>query len=152
MLVPIPGGSIELRDARSGSARTVELLPFALGRTQVTRAAWLAVMDDAGTPPPPVNVRAHPVTWFDAIAWCNRASALAGLTPAYSLDGREVGWDVSADGYRLPTEAELEWAVRAGTVTPVHGPLAGIAWTALDEVRGPSRLPGRQQTPLACST
>lgn len=106
-LAPIPGGSIELRDARSGSARTVELLRFALGRTQVTRAAWLAVMDDAGTPPPPANVPVHPVTWFDAIAWCNRASALAGLTPAYSVDGREVGWDVGDDGYRLPKEGRV---------------------------------------------
>lgn len=136
-LVAIPAGRIELRDARSGSSREVTLHPFEIGQTQVAWADWGAVFDAAGAPGSSLNVPAHPVTWFDAVRWCNGASSTAGFKPAYQLRGREVIWDVSADGFRLPTEAEWEWACRAGTSGPTFGALSDIAWTAADQVAGP---------------
>lgn len=122
-LRPVPGGTIVLRDARTGSTREARLQPFALASTPVTVAGGDAPM--------------HPVTWFEAVRWCNRASLADGLTPAYLTADGDVTWDVSSDGYRLPTEAEWEWACRAGTTAPAYGPLAEIAWTAADEVGGP---------------
>ncbi|MBM4165120.1 MAG: formylglycine-generating enzyme family protein [Lentisphaerae bacterium] len=136
----IPAGVFEMGDALAEGetdevpVHTVYTDALYMDQAEVSKALWLEVRDWSKTNDYDLylsqgdgradNQPVHTVTWYEAVAWCNARSEREGLTPCYYTSGGAVfrvtlsasyaACDWSANGYRLPTEAEWERAARGG--------------------------------------
>lgn len=125
---------------------------YAIGRTEVTQAQWVAVMGENPSAHRGDRRPVENVSWLDAIEFANAASRLANLEPCYLItgagDAREVVWTegINCSGYRLPTEHEWELAGRADTAFRFAGSdnLDDVAWhrgnSAIDDVHQTSEV------------
>jgi hypothetical protein len=125
-LVPIPAGTFLMGSPASDRGVTSDerpqhrvriTHPFLMGAYPVTQREYQQVM---GTNPSHFRdddrLPVESVSWFDAVNFCNRLSEIEGFEPHYEIDGERVS-SRGGLGYRLPTEAEWEFACRAGTTT-----------------------------------
>ncbi len=131
-MVRVPGGFFQsMGDVMGDDEENDEKLhndnlsSYEIGRYEVTFAQYDAFCESTGRDKPDDegwgrgNRPVINVSWFDAVAYCNWLSEQQGYEPVYELEGEEmvnVNWNDTwnTKGYRLPTEAEWEYAARGG--------------------------------------
>ncbi|MDR1931631.1 MAG: SUMF1/EgtB/PvdO family nonheme iron enzyme [Spirochaetales bacterium] len=96
----------------------VNVSGFFMGKYEVTQREYAALMRANPSGFRGDNKPVEKVSWLDAVRYCNERSRREGLAPAYTVNGSAVTWNRAANGYRLPTEAEWEYACRAGGAGP----------------------------------
>jgi sulfatase modifying factor 1 len=143
----VPDGRFQ----RDGTGENISAIsqPYRIGQYEITRAQFLAIMGTDPSDPTYTGSTNDPVqnlSWYSAIAFCNKLSLTEGLTPVYTVSGisdwgsldfasipisnnatwNEATADWSANGYRLPTEMEWMWAAMGA---PSDGQDGGINTT-----------------------
>jgi formylglycine-generating enzyme required for sulfatase activity len=122
-MISVPGGQFTMGSDQGNPdeapAHKVTVSPFLMDKFPVTNAMYTKAQL-----PNPSHWQDNPkqpverVRWRDAKLYCNERSRLEGLKPCYNEKTPEWDCDYTADGYRLPTEAEWEYAARAGSDGP----------------------------------
>ena len=115
-MVLIPAGTFSMGDSTGREDETphsVSVSSFYLDKVPVTQEAYAKVMGVNPSKHKDPKCPVERTQWTDAVRFCNKCSELEELTPCYNLDTWECNF--AANGYRLPTEAEWEYACRAGS-------------------------------------
>lgn len=116
--------SDEFERQRDEAQHRVTVSDFLLASTEVSQALYKQVMGENPSAHAGDNLPVENITWFDAVRFCNALSRLSGLEEAYVIEEKNgqttVTWRREANGYRLPTESEWEYAARAGKETPFN--------------------------------
>ncbi len=139
-LVLIPKGSFTMGSPQTESGRLSNeaqhpvtlTTDFWMAESEVTQKQYRNLMGSSPSHFEGDELPVELVSWYDAVAYCNALSVKEKLTPCYQISGTTVGWaeGVACSGYRLPTEAEWEYAARSPATTVYAGSdlVDGVAW------------------------
>jgi formylglycine-generating enzyme required for sulfatase activity len=136
-MVLVPGGSFTMGSPAGEVGRydnevqhQVSVSSFYIGATEVTQAQYKMVMSSNPSKFQGDDLPVESVSWYDAVAYCNKRSQMEGLSAVYTISRTNVTANWSSKGYRLPTEAEWEFAAKGGAASnslAVDAVYAGIA-------------------------
>ena len=107
---------------------------FWMAESEVTQRQYRNLMGSSPSYFKGDDLPVESVSWYEAVAYCNALSVKEGLTPCYQISGTTVGWQngIGCEGYRLPTEAEWEYAANPATpprtVYAGSDTVDGVAW------------------------
>ena len=126
-LVKIKGGEFtrNVKVWNEYKSQTIKLDDFQIAETKVTVKEYKIFLDSKRKEMPkrikddfnskvPENIPIYGETFFEALEYCNWLSEKESLQPCYKIEGNQVVWNYNANGYRLPTEAEWEYAASCG--------------------------------------
>ncbi len=117
-MVKVPAAAFLMGDDVDGPIHRVEITkPFMIATAPVSQALFQAVTGRDPSHFKGDHLPVETITWFEALQFCNDLSKMLNLEYAYRIDGEQVEWGQESFGFRLPTEAEWEYACRAGTTT-----------------------------------
>lgn len=127
-LIKVQPGHLQMRDDRKGKVWTAQIDTFFISKYQVTQELYSLVTKTNPSTFREPNNPVENVSWLDCVKFCNQLSVLSGLKCSYEINEDISILDMTANGYRLPTEAEWEYACKAGSKKPRYGTLSEIAW------------------------
>jgi formylglycine-generating enzyme required for sulfatase activity len=112
----VPAGEFEMGDNNGDPderpAHRVQVSAFYMDTHEMSQKAYEALMQQNPSKSKGPDKPVEQVDWYHAVLFCNMRSLKEGLKPCY--DSKTLACDFTAHGYRLPTEAEWEYACRAG--------------------------------------
>ncbi len=141
-------------------AHAATVSSYLIAATETTQELWQSVTGKNPSRFPGPQRPVESVSWYDALGFCNALSLREGREPTYEISGAEVRWNRRANGYRLPTEAEWEYAARGGRLGAPEGealdkaPYSGgtaadeVAWYEKNSVKATQPVAGKAPNQL----
>jgi formylglycine-generating enzyme len=146
--VLVEGGNFRNTKSTHYYGRSVTISNFHIGKYEVTQKEWVGVMGSNPSEFKGDNLPVETVSWYDCVEYCNKRSTKEGFKPYYNIDKNkkdpdntndidDIKWTVTinagANGYRLPTEAEWEYAASGGPMSKSYTYSGGnevdeVAW------------------------